>query len=343
MNMNEIGQAGAKALRVALAERSAKALMGVLEGMDGKTMASALTDLGFVIKDQAKAGGRNAIFQDVKNDLQEALKRGVDGHELRKTQRFELPKPGVHADTTVALNVVRDVFSSSKIRVIPLGPASISQRPALQMVAAQAMLKGVMGFAIDGVGGKYDLPASLPEVVELHGAAARAFAHISTVQALQKWAKGSPLPAKEMSDWVPDSVQRVLQGSVSVSAAERVTSALSSDVVGQYAEDQGRAIGTALLAEKGFDISAPSAEQQAVDQGLTVKKPDLGRGQYFGTVVGQDHRVCLVKISRSEALLIPVSEMGGDRPAIGSSLRIGFKSGTMNVSMKAPGRAGLGR
>ena len=100
MDMNEIKRAGTP-LQAALAQRSAKALMAVLDGMDASTMAGALEGAGFAVPERAKAAGRQAIFTSVKADLQRALQHGMTN--AADPGRLPVPDRG-------ALDIVQEVL-----------------------------------------------------------------------------------------------------------------------------------------------------------------------------------------------------------------------------------------
>lgn len=335
MNMTDTITTCSAALKVSLESKSAKGVMGVLDGLAAPDMAEVLKQVGFRLPEEAMATGRQSIFNAVRGDLQAALQRGVDGHGLavQQGQRDELAENG---DMAVAL--IRAVMANPKVSIMPLGDTQLAQRAALQMIAAQGMRKGILGFGVEGVAGKFELPATLPELVELHGEAAKASAELSTRAALVNWSQSAPIG--ELGPWVPDSMQRLLQSTLSAEAAERMVTSLSEDVVGTFAKEQGVNTATKLLAEQGLDANAPTVEHQAEAQGLRLKEPDRLRGQYFGAVVGQDHRASLIKVNRDEAVVLSIREMDGQRPALGASVRIGFKAGAISITQKSAERGG---
>jgi hypothetical protein len=338
MNMTDTITAGSAALKVALEGKSASGVMGVLDGLAAADMAEVLKHVGFAVPDAALATGRQGVFNAVKEDLQAALQRGLDGHGLQ-AQRGHRNERDEGVDTAVAL--IRAVMASPKVSVMPLGDTQVAQRAALQMIAAQGLRKGHLGFGVEGAPGKFELDASLPELVQIHSQAAEAWADLTARAALVSWSQGAALG--ELSDWIPDSMQRLLNGSLTVESAERMVTSLNEGVVGRYASDRGAVMATDLLAQQGLDANAPSVEQQAREQGLRIKEPDRLRGQYFGAVVGQDHRSALIKVNRDEAVILTVREMDGQRPDIGSNVRIGFKAGVLSISHKSAERGGPSR
>ncbi|RWA45612.1 hypothetical protein AU476_00850 [Cupriavidus sp. UYMSc13B] len=237
-----------------------------------------------------------------------------------------------------ATEMIQAVLKVPTVRVTPLGDHPFAQRASLQMVAAQALQKSVLGFGFDGLPGKYVVPVPMAEVVELHREATVEVAAQSTRAGLLAWASGSKVTG--LSEWVPDSVQRLLHGSVSRDAAEIVVSSLNSGSIARHAQEYGLHGIANLLAAKGLDLNAPTIGEQAQEMGLQIKEPDRERGQYFGTVVAQDHRASLIKVKRDEAIELPFAKMPGGRPRIGEALRLGFKAGALSVSSKAVGREG---
>lgn len=344
--------AGAHALRGALSQRSAQGVMDLLKSMDVQGMAGVLRETGFSASEQLVAQGRSALFSGVRNDLQAALSRGVDGHGLQQADSVQTLAPvkqesparagktphlgSDFAGDHRAAHAVQAVLQAPQVRVIPLGEKPVHQRTSLQMIAAQALQKEVLGFGFDGVPGKFEVPVAMAEVVELHRHAAREVATESTRAGLLAWASGRKVT--QLSDWVPDSVQRLLNGSVFHDAAEIVVSGLNSGSIARHAQEYGAHGITRLLAQKGLDVNAPTLAEQAQELGLQIKHPDRERGQYFGTVVAQDHRSSLIKVNRDEGVELPFAATPGARPKIGEALRLGFKAGVLNVSAKIQGR-----
>lgn len=341
--------AGAHALRGELQRKSARGVMDLLRSMDAQGMGQVLREVGFKVDEHLIAQGRAAVFEGVKDDLQAALEQGVDGTGLRKTevgtkyaatmQRAERPvQPHVAAGADFAgdrqaAEMIQAVLLAPVVRVAPLGGEPFPQRASLQMVAAQALQKGVLGFGFDGLPGKYAVPAPMADVVELHRQAAIEVAAQSTRAGLVAWASGAKVTG--LSEWVPDSVQRLLHGSVSQEAAEIVVGGLTNGSVARHAQEYGIHGIAGLLASKGLDLDAPTVGEQAQEQGLQIKEPDRERGQYFGTVVARDHRACLIKVNRNDAIELSFQGLSGERPQVGDLMRLGYKTGELTVS-KAP-------
>jgi hypothetical protein len=345
------GSAGAHALVAELRQRSPSGVMGLFKAMDAPGMAKVLEEAGFRLSDRAVMQGRTAVYAEVKGDLERALQAGVDGWELRSARQAVRAVPaaamirdparaaaegtGSKPAPANALSAVREIFGSASVRVLPLGGEPLHERASLQMIAAQALQKGVLGFGFDGLNGKFDVPSPMSEVVELHRAAASAVATESARAALVEWAAGAKVSG--VSEWVPDSVQRLLHGSVSLKAAQVLVTGVESGALAQHARNIGGHGIAKLLQDRGLDPTAPTIDQLAVEQEVTLIEPDRSRGQYFGTVVGQDHRASLLKVNRMHALEVPHSAMD-ERPKVGSQLRLAFKGGALTVSK--PERAG---
>lgn len=345
------GSAGSHALRGGLQRQSPRAVMDLLKSMDAQSMAQVLRETNFKVDEKLVARGRAAVFESVKGDLQAALTKGVDGSGLRKVEvggqrettgqgSKEVARPHVAADNDFpgdhrAAELIQAVLKAPLVRVATLGDQPLPQRAALQMVAAQALQKGVLGFGFDGLPGKYAVPAPMADVVELHRQAAIEVATQTTRAGLLAWASGAKVTG--LSEWVPDSVQRLLHGGVSQDAAEIVVSGLTSGSIARHAQEYGLHGVANLLAASGLDPNAPTVGELAQEMGLQIKEPDRERGQYFGTVVAQDHRASLIKVKRDEAIELPFAQMPGARPRIGEALRLGFKAGTLSVSSKSAG------
>ncbi|ART61530.1 hypothetical protein CBP36_21440 (plasmid) [Acidovorax carolinensis] len=352
-----LASAGAHALSGMLKEQSAKGVMDLLRSMDTQSMADVLSECGFSVPENLVSMGRNALFNGVRDDLQAALSHGVDGHGLREKMTTQLvesaskessPPPRAHSNVGgdfagehQAAHMVQAILNASRVQVTHLGQQPFHERPALQMIAAQALHKDILGFGFDGLAGKYEVTAPMPDVVQLHRQAAIEVATESTRAGLLAWASGQKVT--QLSEWVPDSVQRLLSGSISRDAAEIITSGLKSGSIARHAQEYGSHGISRILADKGLDINAPTLAEQAQELGLLVKEPDRERGHYFGSVVAQDHQSSLVKVNRDEGVELPFASTPGTRPKIGDVLRLSFKAGALSVSTKNMGREGNAR
>ncbi len=341
--------AGAHALRAALRQRSSRGVMGLLKSMDAQGMAQVLQEAGFKVSGKSVRQGRDAVFADAKQALQSALQRGDDGRGLQapegSSHRNEaagqgaLPGKGralitarleANAEGLTSTEMVQAILNSPSVRVLPAGDVPVHQRPSLQMVAGQALQKRVLGFGFDGVPGKFDVPAPLAEVVKLHHEAASAVAVESARTGLAAWAAGAKVTA--ISDWVPDSVQRLLHGSLSPDAAKVVVNAISNGSLAAHAREYGVHGIADLMTDRGLDVNAPTVDQLAATLEVRIKAPDRQRGQYFGDVVAQDHRASLIKVNRGEAIELPHAAVAGERPKVGDQVRLNYKAGALTVS-----------
>lgn len=347
--------AGAHALRAGLTQRSARDVMVLLQSMEAKGMAYVLQEAGFHVSGSTVSKGHRAVLAEVQPALDAALRNGLDGRALARATpvlRGDVdiaPGPVGHRSeeshatgARSAADLVRAVFRGPSVRVVTLGAEPLHARTSLQMVAAQALRKRVQGFGFDGIPGKFDVSASMAEVVELHRCAASAVAVESTKSSLVEWASGEKV--SELSEWVPDSVQRLLHGSLSRDAAALVVSGIASGTIARHAREFGNSGIAELLAAQGLDVTAPTVQEQATELGITVTRPDTQRGQYFGDVVAQDHRASLVKVNRVNAIELAHTEAGVSRPRIGELLRLSFKGGALTVSKaERPGRSHVAR
>lgn len=236
---------------------------------------------------------------------------------------------------------IQAILKCSTIRITHLGQSPFFERASLQMIAAQALQKGILGFSFDGLAGKYEVTAPLSDVLQLHKHAAFEVATESTRSGFINWASGNK--ASEISEWVPDSVQRLLSGSISLDAAKIVASGLNSGSIARHAEQFGSHGIARILADRGLDVNAPTLQEQAAELGLLVKEPDRQRGQYFGAVVAQDHRSSLIKVNHDEAVELSISESRDTKMKIGDVLRLSFKAGVLGITVKSMAREGNAR
>ncbi len=360
------GTVGGVALRQALHQGTAPSVISLLKSMDAMGIAKSLGEAGFEVPAGIAKQGRAAVFASVQGDLSRAVKLRVDGFGLAAF-RVEHDSPQMPFDTTFAakdgeLNrgpkfkaggflgdpeagkAIQGVLSAAKVDVDMLGDAQVNERNALVLVAGQALQKGVQGFGFDGIEGKFKIKLSMAEMAELHRGAAQAVATESAKDGLASWAKGEK--PQDLSEWVPDSVQRLLYGSLSLQSAHALVNAIEGGSIARHAGEIGVHGFSTMLKDQGFDINAPSVQELANDQGLVIIEPNLSRGQYFGPVVAMDHRAALVKFTRSEVIELPFEALseGQARPSIGDAVRLGFKAGEMTVTFaERPGREAVGR
>lgn len=349
------GSVGGIALRDSLSRGSVDGVMDLLRSMNTDGLAKALREAGFLVNESEILQGRGAVFASVQSDLEAALRSRMDGFTVRITRdqlglanepRRETfaakPNPAPYVEPEFfagefdgdkhAAFMIEGVLRSHSINVDLLGECEVSDRNSLLLVAGQALKKGIHGFGFDGLSGKYQVPLSMAAIVELHRGAAQAVATESARAGLAAWAVGDKVT--DLSDLVPDSLQRLLHSSLSLAGAQVIVNVIEGGGVARHAGEIGVHRITSLLAAQGLDVNAPTVHEKAAELGLTVKEPDRMRGQYFGTVVAQDHRASLVKFTRSDAIELAFADLavGQKRPKMGDALRLGFRAGALTVS-----------
>ena len=353
------GSAGGIAVRESLVLGSMDGAMELLRGMDEKAVVGTLREAGFMVPSELIKQGTNALIASIQSDLAAAAALKVDGFGLSAaravaTAQSFAAKDYVEGamnfaftdfagDPSAATSIQRLLHSDS-VSIDLLGDAAPGTRGALLLVAGQALSKNRQGFGFDGIPGKYEIALSMGDVLDLHREAAHAVTLASARSALGVWVAGGK--DKDLNEWVPDSIQRLLHGSVSLAAAEVVVGAIESGTIERHAGDIGNHAFTRLLADQGFDVHAPTVEQQAKGLDLVMAEPDRNRGQYIGTVAGLDHRAALIKFNRTTAIELPFAALddGQNRPVMGSMVRLGFRHGVLTVAVaERVGREGADR
>lgn len=364
----ELGTVGSLAIKESLSRGSLHAVKELLDSMSAQDMANILRETGFMVSLGAIEKGRDAVLAEVNDDLAEAAELRVDGFGLDDARySLDFDAPAIAHETNAfaakvqnevvdldftsldftgdrgALKEIQGVLNSNHVQVEVFGEAAPQDRGALLFVAGQALEKRVQGFGFDGIEGKYEVPFSMTELTELHRGAARSVAEESARMALGVWANGGKV--NELSDWVPDSLQRILRSSLSVESTEAIVNAIEGGAIAQHAGDIGEHEFGRILAEQGLDVKAPTIAQQAEDLGLTLITPDENRGQYVGPIVGLDHRAGLIKFAREKAVELPFSALGSEHtPKMGDVVRMRFNEGQLAVSTAARmGRESVGR
>lgn len=348
------GSAGGIAVRESLVLGSMEGAMDLLQAMQVDAVAGTLREAGFKLSLESIKQGADALLASMQGDLAAAAALRVDGFGLADAravaaaQTFAAKDSGfAFADFTGdrnAATAIQRLMQSSSVSVDLLGDAAPGVRGALLLVAGQALRDGRQGFGFDGIPGKYEVPLSMVAVLDLHRDAAHAVASASARSALGVWVAGGKV--RELNEWVPDSVQRLLHGSVSLAAAEVVVDAIESGAMGRHAGDIGDHTFTRLLADQGFDVRAPSVKYQAEALDLVMVEPDRNRGQYIGPVAGLDHRAALIKFNRTTAIELPFAALadGQNRPVMGDMVRLGFRNGLLTVAVAdRAGREGAER
>jgi len=338
--------AGAIAIKESLSRGSLSGVMDVLEPMKVKELSAVLREVGFVISPGAVAKGRTAVLEAVQFDLIAATELRSDGFGLRSAREGRATRGvGMAATNEIgALSAIQGVLRAGSIKVTLAGNALPGERGSLVFVAGQAMQKSVQGFGFDGIVGKYEVPLSMGEVTDLHRVAARTVAVDSSRLALGIWAAGGKVNA--LHEWVPDSVQRLLLGSLSVASASAVVGAIEGGLIGRHAEEIGAHTFSRVLKEQGFDVDALTIDAQAKELDLDLVKPDTARGLYVGPVVGMDHRSVLIKYARGKAVELPFTALaqGQEKPGMGDMVKMKYRDGGLVVGMaERAGREGKGR
>lgn len=243
-----------------------------------------------------------------------------------------------------ALSAIQSLLSSDLVHITLLGDEVPGGRSSLLFLAGAAMQKGLQGFGFDGIPGKFVVPLSMAEVAALHKTAVREVAEESARAALGVWTQGGKV--NHVSEWVPDSVQRLLHGSLSMLTASAVVNAIEGGMIGKHAAEFGEHNFARLLAEQGFNVKAATIDIQAKELGLDLVTPNTDRGQYVGPVVGIDHRSALIKFARDKSIGLPFKDLGDEqaRPVVGDTVRMKYKADKLVVSMaERVHREGVGR
>lgn len=299
----------------------------VLGSMTNEGARTVLCEAGF--SPQA-TGSRQVMLESVQTDLIQAAQERLTGHELRaKADRLPVaPVQSFPGSLTApsfesAVKALKMVLSASEVEVGVAGPDALDVRAALLFIGAQAIERGVSGFGIEGVKGKFQLPDSvdLEGLRALYGASAAAMAETEVRGILPQWANGrSPV---RLSDFVPETAARAIRSPASVDGALAIRAALADGSIREFAATQGVRMAGQVLREQGVDLQAQPVSRQVEAAGLKLVTP-AGRGLYVGPIVAQDHRASAIKTSRDAALVVAHKEFPAGKPKLGDSVNVKF-------------------
>ena len=242
------GSAGGMAIKESFSRGSLDGVMDLLNAMDSASMSAALREAGFGVSPGIEERGREAVLLAVERDVIDAIGLRVDGfglQEYRSQLSFaakETPVDDSLDFTSLdftgnirAARAIQGVLRANAVTLDLFGDADASDRGALLFVAGNALEHGVQGFGFDGVAGKYEVPLSMSEMVDLHGNAAKAVALESVCTELGTWVAGSKVGV--LSLLVPDSTQRTMFGSLTLDSVNSVVSVIKNGSIGNHAEN----------------------------------------------------------------------------------------------------------
>jgi hypothetical protein len=338
---------GGVALKSALLAGSLPLSLELLGQMSSERARAALVENGFAASDPQLD---IHLVLSTNGPLETAAAQQCDGFGLQtrslghqKTFAAKLPEFTSYESRGMpdASSVLKATMSAVDVAVELTGQAAPSARGSLAMIAGQALEKGIQGFAFDGIPGKYQVELSMAQMVDLHKDAAGLLAEQSARVALGLWTGGAK--AATLHEWVPDSVQRLLQGTLSLPAAAAIVHAIDGGAIGRHAGEIGGHRFGNLLMSQGIDVEAKNIQEQADELDVALVAPERKRGQYVGKVVGIDHRAALIKFNRDSAIELPFSAVpaGAKKPAMGDTVRVGFKAGVIAVSVADRGGQSL--
>ena len=323
-------------------------VLSLLNGMSAREMATALSEAGFGNPSGIDELNRDAVLDEIDPDLADACALKVDGFALGDMRRTNLSRrplkdfaakdldmgiPSDYPGDVEAAKGIQTVLNVGKISVSLLGDTQSENRSSLLFVAAQALGQNRQGFAFDGIPGKFEVPLSMTEVITLNRHAVETVAVESVRTSVAKWVEGKK--THDVSDWVPDSIRNLFRSNLSIGNVSAIVSAIDGGVIAKHAGDIGEHTFGRLLMEQGIDVNAPTVQELADRQGLAIVKPDTDRGQYVGSVVGVDHRACIVKYSRDKAIEVAFKELPQrvTKPQVGETMHVKFKAGAMTVGV----------
>lgn len=314
----------------------------MLGSLNNNGARSVLVQAGFTPR---ATGGRRAMLESVQNDLIRAARGKMTGVELRQmdeapgqnipaAKKVVFPEAAVATSFQRAVAALQGVLSAEEVEIGVAGPDGLDGRQALLFIGGQAIERGVSGFAIEGVAGKFQLPESvdLPGLRAIYGAAGASLAEHEVRSVFPKWAAEKGVP--RLSDLVHESTVTLLHGAVSVSHAEDIRTALDNGAVAEFGATQGIKLAGQTLEQQGVRIDAPPLEQLIAESGMRIV--NASRGQFVGPVVAQDHRASVVKASRDTAIVVRHKDLpaGVPKPEKGDAMLVKFSGGQMMVNVQ---------
>lgn len=238
-----------------------------------------------------------------------------------------------------AASLMQAIMKSPSVTVYVLGNAPATERASLLMIAGQAIEKDIQGFGFDGIPGKFNVPLSMAQMIVLHRNASIAVAKESAQAGLSSWADGKKA---DVHSWVPDSVQRMLTGSLSVDSARAIVHAIDGGIVAKHAQEIGEGRFARVMKVQGYDVDAPTVDMQAKELGFTLVEPNRKQSTSVGPVMGMDHRAALIKVNRTSVIEVPFNLLN-EKPSLGAMVRVGFKDGVPTVNVAQNKSQGVSR
>jgi hypothetical protein len=291
-------------------------------------------DLGAALGLGVDGSGLKVYLRQLAGHDAVLLEKNIAGSTVFAAKDVEVSfRPDEFDGNFEAAQLIQSVMRSSRVDVELMGNVMPATRTSLLYLAAQGLKHRVQAFGVDGVDGKYVVPLQLADLPDVYRASAVAVTRESARAGLSRWSMG--LPVGHLDEWVPETTQRLLASGLSLIAAQAVIESLDSPVFDNHADQIGAHGFASLLKSQGFDVSSPTIEEQALSLGLITLTPNQARGQYFGVVMGLDHRAALVKVARTDALELPFRSLqaGHARPDLGDKVQMSFKNGVLTVGV----------
>jgi hypothetical protein len=341
------GTVGGLALEEAISIGSLDSAMDLFDGLTAPQMASLVSEAGVAVPAGVIEKGSQATSNYIARALTQVMEMQTVGQEAVGQESRKLESSLSQSSAQWGMNgfggqmdaarAIQAVFAARGVDVSLYGDESFANRGALLCIGAQALEADRQGFGCDGLPGKFKVPLPLHDVLDLYRTASGKLAVETVCEAMDVWRGGGKVG--EMTPFVPDSIQRVLQGSLSENAAHTLRRAVENGTVEKYANDVGEHAAIRLFGDQGIDVHAPTIKEQAETLGLAIAEPDRQRGKYMGPMVGADHRAGLVKYARSYAVELPFASLDAEqaRPALGDMVRMEFKNQHIKISVTERG------